>query len=203
MMKLDTYKVLLCCTLAVLLNACATTQSGTAGRSSGTIVVGARDAIAIDPGVNKDFKEALSLLKDEKYEQAIEILESVVKRENRVTAPFVNLGVAYMRVGKMDKAEQSLLKAIKLDPGHPIANNELGLLYRKTGRFSQARKIYEQTLDNYPDLLPVRKNLAILCDIYMNDLDCALNNFEKLAEYVPDDEKIKIWIAELKARKGK
>jgi Flp pilus assembly protein TadD len=196
------FKVLLCCTLAVLLSACATTQSGSAGRS-GTIVVGARDAIAIDPGVSKDFKEALSLLKDEKYKQAIEILESVVKRENRVTAPFVNLGVAYMKVGKMDKAEQSLLQAIKLDPGHPIANNELGLLYRKTGRFSQARKIYEKTLDNYPDLLPVRKNLAILCDIYMNDLDCALNNFEKLAESMPDDEKIKIWIAEIKARKGK
>jgi len=191
---------LLLCGLLLLLSACA---SGPSKPGEDSIVVGAKDAIAIHPSVEQDFQDALALLQAEKYEQAIELLESIVKTENRVTAPFVNLGVAYMRVGEMDRAEENLRRAVELDPAHPIANNELGLLYRKTGRFAQARTVYEKTLEIYPDFLPVRKNLAILCDIYLGDLDCALNHFEKLAEALPEDEKLKIWIAELKARKAR
>jgi len=184
----------------LLLSACA---SGPSKSGEDAIVVGAQDAIAIHPSVEQDFQEALALLKAKKYAQAITLLESIVRTENRVTAPFVNLGIAYMRIGEMEKAEQNLLKAVSLDPAHPIANNELGLLYRKTGRFAMARNVYEKTLKIYPDFLPVRKNLAILCDIYLGDLDCALSQFQKLAEELPEDEKLKIWIAELKARKAR
>jgi len=194
------YIFLLSCLMAIFLGACA---SGKPEMRSGSILVNANDAIAVDPEVNRDFTAALSLLEDEEYDKAIELLESIVKRENRVTAPFVNLGVAYMKVGKMDKAEENLLKAVKLDSGHPIANNELGLLYRRTGRFSQAKSVYEKTLAMYPDLLPVRRNLAVLCDIYMDDLDCALKNFQVLANENPEDEQLKIWIAEIKARMGR
>lgn len=184
----------------LLLSACA---SGPSKPGQEAIVVGAQDAIAVHPSVKQDFQEALALLKAENYDQAITLLESIVRTENRVTAPFVNLGVAYMRIGDMEKAEENLLQAVSLDPAHPIANNELGLLYRKTGRFARARKVYEETLKNYPDFLPVRKNLAILCDIYLGDLDCALSNFQKLAKALPEDEKLKIWIAEIKARKAR
>lgn len=191
---------LLLSSVLLLLSACAFDPSKPGDDS---IVVGAKDAIVIHPSVEQNFQYALTLLQAEKYEQAIELLESIVKTENRVTAPFVNLGVAYMRVGEMDKAEQNLRRAVELDSTHPIANNELGLLYRKTGRFAQARTVYEKTLEIYPDFLPVRKNLAILCDIYLGDLDCALRHFQKLAETLPEDEKLKIWIAELKARKAR
>lgn len=183
---------------AVLLGACA---SGPAPKQeSGSILVNANDAIAIDSKVKSDFQAAVAHMKSHEYEDAIKLLESIVKRENRVTAPFVNLGIAYMAVGEMDKAENNLVQAIKLDPSHPVANNELGLLYRRTGRFEKAKQVYKKTLAMYPDFLPVRKNLAVLCDIYMDDLDCALENFEVLASYRPDDEKLKIWIAEIKAR---
>lgn len=192
-------RLLIVVLLSIMLGACATSAKHSG--EGGSIMVGARDDIAIDPAVARDFKTALSLLKKDKYEQAIELLESIVKRENRVTAPYVNLGIAYMMVGEMGKAENNLKKAIELDPGHPIANNELGLLYRRTGRFDRARNVYEKTLQKYPDFLPVRKNLAILCDIYLDDLDCALDNFEKLAEALPEDQKLKIWISEVKNRK--
>lgn len=191
---------LLLSVLVLQLAACATGGSS-GGGGSGYITVGARDAIAVHPQVKVDFEEALRLLKQEEYKKAIDLLESITLRENRITAPFVNLGIAYMKTGKMEQAEESLLKAVKLDKTHPIANNELGLLYRRTGRFAEARRVYERTLNMYPDFLPVRKNLAILCDIYMHDRKCALEHFEKLATVLPEDEKLKIWIAEIKNRK--
>ena len=99
-------------------------------------------------------------------------------------------------------AEENLRKALDIDLGHPVANNELGLIYRKAGRFDDARKAYENALVVHPEYLPARKNLGILCEIYLRDLKCALDQYEQYQGYVPDDKTVNIWIADLKRRMG-
>jgi len=98
----------------------------------------------IDSDIREEFQQALSLLKDKDYGQAIEILKAVVAKEQRFPAPFVNLGMAYAKHGDNKLAEENLHKALDLDLGHAVANNELGLLYRKQGRFDDARKAYRR-----------------------------------------------------------
>ncbi len=159
--------------------------------------------ILIESEVQDDFNNALVLLKEKKYNKAIDLLEVVIEKEQRLPAPFVNLAIAYVRTGKDEQAEKNLLKALGLELGHPIANNELGLLYRKAGRFDDARKAYSNALAVHPNYLPARKNLGILCDIYMRDFECALEQFEEYQRYMPDDKNLKIWIADLKVRLGK
>ena len=108
--------------------------------------------------------------------------------------------MAYREKGDAKLAEENLLKALAIDQAEPVANNELGILYRKQGRFEDARKAYSNALAEHPDYLPVIKNLGILCDIYMRDPECALEQFEKYQRQVPDDKTIEIWIADLKRR---
>jgi hypothetical protein len=55
-------------------------------------------------------------------------------------------------------------------------------------------------LTMYPDFLPGRKNLGVLCDIYLQDLECALQNYEEYLKGVPGDEKVAIWITDVKSR---
>jgi tetratricopeptide (TPR) repeat protein len=146
------------------------------------------------------FQEAILLLENDDAEKAITLLEPLVANSTAVTAPYINLAKAYQQTEQMDKAEEVLQQALVLIPGHPLASHEYGLLLRKAGRFSEARGIYETALGIFPDYLPIRKNLGILCDLYLNDSECSLEQFQFYHEAQPDDQKVKLWISEIKLR---
>lgn len=165
-----------------------------------TIIKKIDKIVDVDSDVEDDFDLALVQLKNEKYDEAIVLLEKVIAKEKRLPAPFVNLGMAYNKKGDFKKAEQNLLWALKIKLTHPVANNQLGLLYRKKGRFNDARKAYTNALTEYPDNLSILKNLGILCEIYMRDLPCALKQYEHYLSLRPNDKTMKIWLADLNQR---
>ena len=72
-----------------------------------------------------------------------------------------------------------------------------------TGRFAQARDSYESALAIYPGFHFARRNLAVLCDIYLADLDCALTHYLAYMETVPEDDEATMWIADIRNRLGR
>jgi len=158
------------------------------------------ELIDIDSDVEDDFDAALVHLKAAEYDEAIKLLEKVIAEEARLPAPFVNLGMAYNALGDIKSAEKYFLAAVNVKLTHRVANNQLGLLYRKKGQFDDAKKAYTNALTEYPDYLPVIKNLGILCEIYMRDLTCALQQYEHYLDLQPDDKTMEIWVADLSRR---
>ncbi len=148
----------------------------------------------------KAFDEAVALLQQETYDQAIELLEKIVAKSPGITAPHINLGIAYARTDKIEQAEAQFKKAMELVPGHPVAGNECGMLFRKKGRFEEARTMYEQVLAGYPNYYPVHRNLGILCDLYLGDLESAMAHYQAYSQAMPKDEQVKLWIADLQGR---
>jgi Flp pilus assembly protein TadD len=161
------------------------------------------DRVDVSAEVRSDFEGALRLLEQEQYEAGIALLLEVTEAASHVTAAHIDLAIAYRRMDDLERAEASIKRALELNPRHPVAHNELGIIYRRTGRFAQARASYERTLAAYPEFHFARRNLAILCDVYLADLECALENYELYAEAVPDDASAAMWIADLRNRAGK
>ncbi len=154
----------------------------------------------VDPEIREQFDKAISLLSEENYPEAIMLLKAVSGQTSKFSAPHINLGIVYARTNEMKKAEESLKKALEINSRHPVAINELGLVYRKTGRYQEARELYESLLSMYPEFMPARKNLGVLCDIYTQDLSCAYEQYQAYLKNIPDDEKVKIWVADVKNR---
>ena len=130
-------------------------------------------------------------------------MKSVIEREKRLPAPYINIAIAYNKIGDTKAAEENLIHALKIDIGQPVANNELGLMYRKEGKFNAARTAYENAIKDNPQYLPAIRNLGVLCDLYLHDFQCALEQFEDYLEQKPDDKAAEIWVADVKRRLGK
>ena len=150
--------------------------------------------------VRAEYEIALSYLQQGRHDEGILLLEQVADAAPELSAPRIDLGVAQHRAGNLEAAESHLLLALESNPEQPVAHNELGIIYRKTGRFDEARKSYESALAVYPGFHFARRNLAILCDLYLADLDCALQNYEAYMKTVPSDEEASMWIADIRYR---
>lgn len=156
--------------------------------------------IELDTGIESDFLDAVDSMENSDYIKAIEKLESVIDREKRLIAPFVNIAIAYRKIGEVEQAEKNLSTALALDPVHPVANNELGLIYRQAGKFEEARAAYELVTENHPDFAAAMINLGVLCDLYIHDFECALEQFERYLALNPNDKNVSIWVADVKRR---
>jgi Tfp pilus assembly protein PilF len=157
---------------------------------------------SMDAQLLADFDQASAMIKEAKYDKAIELLEKVIAQAPKMTAPHINLAIAYGQINKPEQAEQQLKTALELVPGHPVASNEYGLLLRKAGRFAEGRAIYEKALAAFTEYHPIQKNLGILCDLYLKDLACAVEHYEIYSKAMPKDEQVKLWLADLHTRLG-
>lgn len=160
------------------------------------------EEVRISGDVRADYQNALRLLNQQQYDQGIALLREVTEQAPDVTTPHINLGIAYSQHGDLELAEASLATALELNPEHPIAHNEMGIVHRRTGRFSQARQSYERALEVHPSFHFANRNLAVLCDLYLADLPCALEHYEAYSQAVPDDQEVTIWIADIRNRLG-
>ncbi len=191
---------------ALVVSACATTGSSTTPAHieiQDQVGFTITEKTRISNNVRSEYDEALTLFAQGRHDEGIALLELVADTSPELSAPRIDLGIAHHHAGDLEAAEKYLLLALESNPNHPIAHNELGIVYRKSGRFVQARQSYESALAIYPGYHFARRNLAVLCDLYLVDLHCALENYEAYMTTVPEDDETAMWISDIRNRMGR
>jgi tetratricopeptide (TPR) repeat protein len=113
---------------------------------------------------------------------------------------YVNLAIIHANNENDDEARSVLDAALALNPNHPAALNQLGMLLRKNGKFLEAEAAYLKAVTVSPDYALAHYNLGVLNELYLQRLDIALQNFEAYQALVGEDKQVAKWIADLRRR---
>ena len=133
------------------------------------------------------------------YDTAILEMHKVAKMDQRISGPWVNMGVAYKELGNTKNAKSAFEKAITINPSNPYALNQLAILKREEGKFDDAEKLYKKALAAYPDYKNAHLNLAILCDVYLRKIGCALDHYQEYLDLSGgQDKQVIAWMSQLK-----
>ena len=90
----------------------------------------------------KSFKEAVSLIKNGKYNDAVEAFEIILKNKKNSKNPDIlnEYAFALRKSGNLGKAETFYNKALNIDPNHKGALEYIGELYVDTKRMDKAKQ---------------------------------------------------------------
>lgn len=151
----------------------------------------------------------------QKFDQAVAYMSggdaASAEREFRVLAdayptysgPLLNIAILQVKAGRFADAEQSLRAAVDRNGNNAQAFNQLGIVYRKLGRFKEADVAYQRAVEIDPDYAIAYLNLGVLCDLYLQQPQRALEAYERyLALAGTPDEKVNGWVTELRKRLG-
>jgi tetratricopeptide (TPR) repeat protein len=170
--------------------------------------VGRTGSAAGEAGVAREIPpEALTL-----YEQATAVMAAgdFVDAELRFKefvlmypdypGAYVNLAIIHANNENDEATREAVDAALALDPNHPAALNQLGMLLRRNGNFLEAEAAYLKAVTVSPDYALAHYNLGVLNELYLQRLDAALQHFETYQGLVGEDKQVEKWISDLTRR---
>ncbi|MFO7604667.1 MAG: tetratricopeptide repeat protein [Gammaproteobacteria bacterium] len=179
--------------LLVLLQGCAGTGLNE-GKTTSAQPVASAEARA-------EFERAVAILKSGQPSVALPLFQDMAKRYPTLAGVQVNIGIIHLQGGQTDAATAAFKRAIAINPGNAVAHHHLGIAYRQGGRFDAAREAYLQALKLNPDYAHAHLNLGILYDLYLQQLEQALQHYQQFQRLAAsEDKQVDNWVIDLERR---
>jgi tetratricopeptide (TPR) repeat protein len=157
----------------------------------------------LPPEAVQQFDNAVAMVNAGNLAAAEGAFRSLASAYPSYSGALVNLGILQAKAGKLDEAEKTLKDALDRKADSATAHNQLGIVYRRQGRFKEADEAYTRALQIDPNYANAHLNLGVLCDLYLQQPERALEAFERyLSLASAPDEKVSAWVKELKVRLG-
>lgn len=148
-----------------------------------------------------EVERARQAMENGQLETARDILQGLVNQNPEHPDVQANLGIVRKALGNEEAAKTHFSKALQASPGHAVAANNLALMKQKAGDFREARQLLEQAIERNPKADKLHYNLAVLCELYLMDLDKALTHYRRYQSLQSEpDPKVAGWITDLERR---
>jgi len=152
--------------------------------------------------IEASYNLAVCLLRLEKNEEAISILEKAIEINSEVPELYLALGEAYFSQGNDEKARKTFEKALELDPQNYKVLFNLGIIYYKNDQTKEAIHYFEKAKALNPSYSSIyyQEGLAFIkTRDYSRAIDC-LEKFLELEPQAPEASQVKQIIEELKKK---
>jgi Flp pilus assembly protein TadD len=155
----------------------------------------------IPPEAQQQFDKAVTAMSSGNLALAEQSFRSLAAAYPAYSGPLLNLGILQAKAGNLDDAEKTLNEAVTRNGNSAASFNQLGIVYRRLGRFKEADEAYQHALRIDPGYALAYLNLGVLCDLYLQQPQRALESYERYLELVTTpDAKVSSWVTELKTR---
>lgn len=173
-------------------------KSNLAGQISNAIMVGKKDynkSIAFLKNTYQATPENIqpvvalvrTYLLAGKTQEAGNFLDSVIKASPKNTSARLLRGQVYSSEGKVQQAISSFEKAIKQDEKNTTSYYHLAVAHMRVKEFTKAGEVLKKGLSISPNNFSLGMSLAQLYET-TNQIDEAINAYEKLLEVKPDSD---------------
>lgn len=181
--------------ISVLLTACSTTNNTPTASSSSS------DLNPLDQSESElsRYKMAIIFLNNNKLDQAKEILVELNTERPELAGPYVNLAAIALKNNDPVKAIELAKIAVEKNPKLPQALNLLAYLEQMNGEITLAINHYKQAIENKEDYAIAHYNIALLYDIYLQDIESAIPHYERYLKLTNNkDKNTADWLEQIK-----
>jgi predicted O-linked N-acetylglucosamine transferase (SPINDLY family) len=118
--------------------------------------------------------------------RAVELIGRAVAVKSGVVVPHNHLGMALLRLGRLEDAAACFGRALALDPRFALAHNNLGVVRQRQERLDDAIACYSQAVATDPKYSAAHKNLGQARRL-KNEFASAAESFRAAIALNPDD----------------
>jgi len=165
---------------------------------SSTGISQATNKSGLNEKYRSEYLRALNALEEKNYKPASVTLNKVMADNPGFVEGWANLALAQLHAGDIQAAKQSVNNALQLDQQAGLYNLA-GLVAAEDGAYKTAEQHYARAIQINPNLANAHYNLALLNDIYYQNITKAIQYYERYLALINDaDPDTEAWVQELK-----
>nr|AUN36763.1 choline-sulfatase [uncultured bacterium] len=142
---------------------------------------------------------ALVDVENERFAEAVPVLQEVLKQEPNTATAYLQLGRSYMALREYDKAVAPLQELVEKRPDEAFARYELGCALVKTGRWDEAAPQFEAAVSQMKSSVMMHFYLALVYDRTSRN-DEAKRAFEDALRLDPNHFPANLFLGRMLAR---
>lgn len=157
------------------------------------------EQVTIDQKHTELMQRAIALMEKNDITAAEGYLHQVVSSYPGFAPALNNLALINYQRSRFSDAKRYIDQVLSFNSPAPNTFNLAGLIAVETGEYKMAQGYYEQALQKSPSFANAHYNLALLYDMYFQNLPKAIQHYEFYVAAIPTvDEATQQWIEELK-----
>jgi len=110
----------------------------------------------------KKYEHGIELLKSSKYEEAMQLFESLVKQYPQEASYISERGVVHFHLGNIEAAIKDMNKAVELEPLKPYRYSSRAYILGHAGMTKKAIEDYQKAIELDPEDAVAYNNLGLL-----------------------------------------